>query len=445
MSDPSSLPGHRAYLRLVLPLTAATLSTPLLGMVDTAVVGNLGDPAVLGGTALAVVLFNTLYWLFGFLRVSTSGFAAQARGSSDMERASAQLIRPLAVSLLLGLAFILLQKPIFSGFIALYKPDPDVARFAWQYYGIRVWGAPVTLANYAILGWLLGMAHIRQTLILQIGANMLNLVLALLFVQTLSWGAAGAAWALLIAESGSLLLGLAFVLRSPHFRLSLPGAAAALGAGGWAEMFRANADLFIRTLCLLGMINGFTAASASLGTTFLAANAILLQIHYFMAYLYDGIGNAGSLYAGQAKGSGNAALLRRTIRLTWFWTAAAALLMTLLYQTFKEALIPLFASSPEVIRSALAYSGWLTLFPAAAGAGITFYGVFTGLTETGPIRNSMLLSLAAFAAGALLFLPAWGNDGLWAAFTVFAAARSVFLLLYLPGLQKRPAAEASRF
>lgn len=428
------LPSHRAYLMLSVPLIISTLTTPLLGVVDTAVVGHLYDPAYLGGTAIGTLIFNTMYWLFGFLRVSTSGFSAQARGKNDLNAGIGELIRPLTVASLLGCLFIALQTPILQASLWLMKPGEEVGRWAEVYFGIRIWGAPLTLVNYVLLGWLMGMSHIRYTMVMQISMNTFNMILAIWFAQGMGWGVAGVAAATLFAEGLALVLGVYFVLRSPYMDWKKVRLKGQFGAEELKRMFRTNGDLFIRTVCLLTMFNLFTAKSASFGPSLLAANSILLQIHYLMAYFFDGFGNASSILAGQARGAESPALLKRTLALSWFWSMLTAVLITIVYFAGESAVLTLFSDNPQVVEAARSYSDWLLLFPLCTGSGLVLYGVFTGMTMTGPVRNSMLLSLAVYAAAIWFFVPLSGNHGLWLAFILFGLGRSVFLLMYVPGL-----------
>ncbi|MCY9026174.1 MATE family efflux transporter, partial [Priestia megaterium] len=295
--------NHRTYLTLAIPLTISTMTTPLLGAVDTAVVGQLPAPAYIGGVAVGTLIFNTLYWVFGFLRVSTSTFAAQANGASDPDQGVLALSRPFLLAVIVGLLFILLQWPIEHAALLIISPDADVSRFAVEYFRIRIWGAPFTLMNYVILGWLMGMAKIKESLCLQILTNVLNMFLAILFVHVFSFGVQGVATATLIAEVTAFILGVFIILKASPFKWKMPSIQALMDTNSMKRMFNVNKDLFIRTICLLVVINMFTAKGASFGTEFLAANAVLFQIHYIMAYFFDGFANASSILVGKAVGS----------------------------------------------------------------------------------------------------------------------------------------------
>ncbi|MGS5020162.1 MATE family efflux transporter [Paenibacillus sp. JJ1683] len=434
------LPSHRAYLALAIPLIISTITTPLLGAVDTAVIGHLSHSAYLGGVAVGTLIFNTLYWLFGFLRVSTSAFTAQAAGAQNNDQGIAALMRPLAIALLISAVFIVLQKPILLASLQLIHPAQDVAEQAAIYFNIRIWGAPLTLVNYVLLGWLMGLSRVKATLFLQISMNVINMLLAIVFTQVMHWNVAGVASATLIAEALACVLGLVLVFRSPIWREWKRSGQRNwrewFGASGLKSVMATNLDLMIRTACLLTMFNLFTARSASFGTDQLAANAILLQIHYIMAYFFDGFANASSIMTGQARGAGDRKMLQRVIHLSWFWTLVTSVVTGGLYLALKEPLISLFTGNTTVISLTAPYNGWLVVFPLAAGLGLVFYGVFTGMTVTYPIRNSMLISLVCFLIALFWCVPHYGNHGLWLSFIIFALGRSLFLVVYLPRLKR---------
>ncbi|TWT01951.1 MATE family efflux transporter [Planomicrobium sp. CPCC 101079] len=429
--------NHRAYLALAIPLAISTITTPLLGAVDTAVVGQLPNPAYIGGVAVGTVIFNTMYWLFGFLRVSTSGFAAQASGANDERQSVLALARPFFIALLVSLGFLLLQKPIEQAALALINPAADVSRFASEYFGIRIWGVPFTLLNYVILGWLMGMGRIKISVTIQILMNVLNIILALLFVNVFSWGISGVATATLIAEFFAFALGVFILWKEPSIRTNLPPLKEIIDSGSFKKMMSVNQDLFIRTLCLLTVFNLFTMKSASFGTEMLAANAVLFQIHYLMAYVYDGFSNASSIFAGKAKGANDRELYTKTLSLSSQWAVISSVLIAAVYFIFSERIISIFTNIPAVIALAGAYDQWLILFPIAASFGLVLYGLFTGATETAPIRNSMIFALLVFLLALYSLVPLLGNHGLWLAFLVFSFGRSFFLALYVPKLNKK--------
>ncbi len=421
---------HASYLSLVGPFVFSTITTPLMGAVDTAVVGRLPNASYLGGVAIGAVIFSTLYWLFGFLRVSTSGFAAQAAGALDEEAALWAFLRPLSMAIFIGALFVLLQDFILQGALRLTAPALDVAEQVSVYFRILIWGAPFLLSYYVLLGWLMGMVRMKEVLLLQVVANVLNMALAVLLVQGAGWGVAGAAWATLTAQIMSALAAGVFVWRHSRLRECKICWRNLWDAQALRQMVSVNGDLMLRTICLLAMTNLFTRTGASFGTEMLAANAVLFQIQYIMAYFFDGFANASSVWSGKAKGSGDISAFKKLLCLSGQWSFLAALLLGGLYWRGGEWILPWFTEIPEVIVLSRTYSAWLVLFPFAAAVGLVFYGVFTGASWTGPVRNSTIGALLVFVSAHEVLVPLYGNHGLWGSFLLFTAGRSVFLLPY---------------
>ncbi|SEM82427.1 MATE family efflux transporter [Lihuaxuella thermophila] len=428
---------HRAYLLLAFPLLLSSLSSPLLGAVDTAVVGRLNDPSCIGGVAVATLIFNTCYWLFGFLRVSTSGFTAQASGAKDQREICLHLLRPLLVAGLMGMGLILFQSVILFLSLHYIQPDAEVAKYAKSYFDIRIWGAPFALMNYVLLGWFMGMAKVKLSLILQLYMNLVNIVLDLILVGVAGMNVDGVAWASLIAEISSCLIGFMLILR--HWPGQADWKLLIRKCFLWKpflKMFRMNRDLMIRTACLLAVFTLFTRQGAQFGQEILAANAILFQIHFLMAYCLDGLANASGILAGHALGRRDPLFFNQVIRLTRFWGWIVSLLLSGLYFLSAPSVFSLFTNHAAVLEAATEFSVWMVLFPVCSFWGLLLYGVFSGATEAGPIRNSMIWSLIAFLLSLWLFLPRWGNHGLWCAFLIFSLGRSLFLHLYLPKLHR---------
>lgn len=397
--------NHRHYLALAVPLIISTITTPLLGAVDTAVAGQLSSPAYIGGVAVGTMIFNTMYWLLGFLRVSTSGFAAQSLGSQNRSESVLALARPVCIAVFAGLMFILLQKPLEYAALTLIQPDRHTAEFASQYFSLRIWGAPFALISYCILGWLMGMSLIKVTLLLQISMNVLNIVLDIVFVYVFHMEVYGIALATLIAEVTGCLIGCWLVKTNAAMRFKLPSVKVLFDPKPFKKMMVVNRDLLIRTLCLLTVFNLFTAKGAGFGAEVLAANAILIQIHYMMAYVFDGFANASSIFAGKAVGRMDRELYSRTLSLSIQWSLISAALLSVGYFLLKGVILPLFTPLESVLEAAKTYDIWIALFPLAASFGLVFYGIFTGATEIGPVRNSMFLAVLVFLAAFLPLCP----------------------------------------
>ncbi len=430
----------RSYLYLAIPLIISTITVPLLGAVDTAVVGQIPNPVYIGGIAVGTVIFNTMYWLFGFLRVSTSGFAAQAHGANDSTRMAKSFYQPIILAFCIGVIFILLQKPILYFAQLFLGVTGDVKQISADYYNIRIWGAPFTLMNYVIVGWLLGMAKIKWTVFIQVLMNVLNMILAYLFVIVFPFQTAGVASATLIAEITAFILGVVILAKTDQ----LKGTFSFLSSwGGMLEgtqikkMFIVNRDLFIRTICLLIVFNTFTAKGTAYGTEVLAANAILIQIHYIMAYFYDGLANASSIITGRAVGQKNNELYAFSVKMSFIWSILFSAVITAVFLLFRTEILSFFTVSEEVLAIGEEYSLWLALFPICASFGLVFYGIFTGATEVGYVRNSMIGAVTLFFVVLFPAADSWGNHGLWLAFIIFSLARSILLLLYMPKLAQR--------
>nr|WP_092070797.1 MATE family efflux transporter [Dendrosporobacter quercicolus]NSL48374.1 MATE family efflux transporter [Dendrosporobacter quercicolus DSM 1736]SDM14832.1 multidrug resistance protein, MATE family [Dendrosporobacter quercicolus] len=431
------LADHKKFMALAVPLTIATLTTPLLGVVDTAIMGRLPQAAYIGGVSIAVLIFNTLYWILGFLRVSTSGFSAQAVGTGDKQAITLALLRPMVIAVSLGLLIVALQWPIKQIAFALLSPSGTVGAIAAAYYDIRIWSAPFTLGNYVIAGWLMGRAKVKLSLALQIFMNVLNMLLAVLFVAGLGMTAEGVAAATLIAEIAAAIVSAVILLRTGAVDVHNLSLKTVIDPAAFIQMMKVNRDLFIRTACLLTVYNCLAAYGLRYGDTILAGNAVLMQLHFVMAYFLSGFANAGTVLVGQAIGEKNKALYVKTVRLTAFWGGITALLLTAIVGLFQRPLIELFTTIVEVQQVALQYMFWIALFPPAAFWGLQLYGIFVGATLAAPIRNSLLYSLATYFVCLWLAVPGMGNHGIWLAFTVFSLGRSVFLWIYLPGLNRR--------
>ncbi|MEW9673847.1 MATE family efflux transporter [Ammoniphilus sp. 3BR4] len=428
--------SHRQFIVLALPLILSTLSTPMLGAVDTGVVGHFPDPAYIGGVAVGAMIFNTLYWLLGFLRVSTSGFSAQAHGANHRTEVLMTLIRPMGLAMMFGVLFILLQSPIKQIAMWIIHPGQGVEAHAATYFDIRIWGAPFALINYCILGWLIGVSRVRMALFLQVFMNLLNIALDCLFVIILQMGVSGVAAASLISEITAVMIGMVILFRVGELKGSTWSWTKVFESEAFVKMIKVNRDLFIRTTCLLTVFGLFTAYGASMGEAALAANAILLQIHFIMAYFLDGIANASSILVGRSIGQKNKVLYSHTIKLSAIWSFIASMFLASIVIVAGDFIISLFTSIEEIQRVTANYLFWVTIFPFVGFWGLQLNGVFSGATEAGPIRNSLIISLLLFLLAIWMFIPQWGNHGLWLSFIVFSLARSLVLWAYLPKLSR---------
>ena len=421
----SAVPTHRTVWRLAGPIILANLSVPLLGAVDTAVVGHLPDPAYLGGVAVGAVIFGFIYWGFGFLRMGTTGLVAQAAGAGRDDEARLVLLRALAIAGAFGVGLWALQAPIFWTARTLFDASAEVEAQAALYFHVRVWSAPAALANYALIGWFIGMRNTRAALFLQLWMNGLNIVLALTFVVGLGWGVAGVATATMLSEYAAV--GGAILLL--YGRLRITAGARLLERAQLMRLLTLNLDIFIRTLCLITAFALFTREGAGFGDTTLAANAVLMQFLHFLSFGLDGFAHAAEALVGTALGARNRGALRAAVRITVQWALIVALGYAAAYAVLGTPIIALLTDIAEVRATAAAYFPWLLALPLIAVWPFMLDGIFIGATRTRDMRNAMILSFAIYLAALLALKPLWGNHGLWAALVVFMTARGITLAL----------------
>jgi MATE family multidrug resistance protein len=382
------------------------------------------------------VIFSFLFWGFGFLRMGTTGFTAQAQGAGDAAELRACLLRPLALALVFGCLVIALQSPLRLVALWAMEASAEVEGHTAVYFDIRVWSAPAVLVNYVVLGWLLGVQRPQAALVLQILMNGINIGLDLLFVVGFGWDVAGVAWATLIADTTAALAGLALILKSLG---RLPDAAdwrRLKDRARLTALLRVNFDIFLRTLCLVTAFALFTAEGARFGDVVLAGNAILLQFQSFISHGLDGFAHAAEILAGGAQGAGNRRTFRRAVVVCSLWGLGGALAAGAVLLAGGPLLIAAFTSLPEVRLSAETYLWWMVVSPLVSVWSFLLDGVFIGATRTAAMRNAMVLSLAVFLTANWLLLPAFGNHGLWLSLTLFMAARGLTMAAFYPALER---------
>ncbi|MEQ8250726.1 MAG: MATE family efflux transporter [Oceanibaculum nanhaiense] len=429
-------PMNRRVWALAGPIILSNITVPLIGVVDTAVVGHLPSPHYIGAVAVGALVFNYLFWSFGFLRMGTTGLAAQAAGAGDTDEVRSTLARALLLAGALGLAAIALQVPILSLALGLIDASAAVTAEAAAYFEIRIWSAPAALAKFALIGWFLALQKARVTLVMQLAMNLVNLVLDLLFVLGFGWGVEGVAAASVIAEYAGLALGLIVMRRllaemGGSFRRAL-----ILDAVRLRQMVKVNRDIFIRTLCLLTAFGYFTAKGASMGDITLAANAIMLQFQAIMAYALDAFAHAAEVLVGRAVGSRDRTEVRRAVRTCFLWALIFAVLFALAWLAVGPALVRVLTGIEAVRLAAYALLPWAIAAPLLSVWGYTFDGIFLGATRTVEVRNAMIVCLALCVALGEALIPLWGNTGLWVAFMGFQAARGVAMALYYPRVER---------
>ncbi|MCZ4267697.1 MATE family efflux transporter [Rhodobacteraceae bacterium G21628-S1] len=434
MSEASGPITHSRVLKIALPIVLSNATVPILGAVDTGVVGQLGEAAPIGAVGIGAVILSTIYWIFGFLRMGTTGLAAQARGAGDEAETGALLMRGLLLAGGAGLFFILAQALVFWGAFTLAPASAEVEGLARQYLEIRIWGAPATIGLYAVTGWLIAMERTRGVFLLQIWMNGLNIVLDLWFVLGLGWGVGGVATATLIAEWSGLALGLwlcgsAFAGDQWH---------------DWARIFdrlrikrmmQVNGDIMVRSVLLNLSFTTFLFLGADLGDVTLAANQVLIQLLQMTAFALDGFAFSAEALVGGAVGARDPARLRRAAIVSSYWGVGFSVALALVFWWGGPALIDLMATAPQVRETARHYLIWVALAPLISVASFMFDGIYIGATWTRDMRIAMIQAVGIYVIALVIFVPVLGNHGLWLALMVLNIARAATLAARYPRLE----------
>lgn len=425
---------HARVFRIAFPIVLSNATVPILGIVDTGVVGQMGEAAPIGAVGLGAIVITAIYWIFGFLRMGTVGLASQAIGAEDQPEADAILSRALMIALAGGLGLIVLQVPIFWGAFAIAPATSEVETLAQGYMQIRIWSAPAAIGIYALTGWLIAAERTRAVLAIQLWMNGLNIVLNLVFVLGLGWGVNGVAFATFLAEWSGLAMGLWFcrgIFGRPFWR-------------DWPRVFDAprlrrmagvNADILIRSVLLEGMFVSFMFTGSGFGDVPLAANQILVQFLMVTAYAMDGFAFAAEALVGQSMGARARERLRRSAILTGTWGAGTCVFLAAGFALAGPAIIDVMTTAPEVRAEARIYLSYMVLAPLVGCAAWMFDGIFIGATRTRDMRNMMVVSTVIYAGAALILVPPFGNHGLWVALLISFAARGITLGLKYPALE----------
>lgn len=410
-------------LHIALPAIVSNITVPLLGLVDVTIVGHLGNASYIGAIAVGGLLFNIIYWVFGFLRMGTGGMTSQAFGRRDLPEAMRLLFRSLGVAGVAALALILLQEPVREAAFWLIRPDDEVGRAATLYFRICIWGAPAVLGLYGLAGWYVGMQNSRVPMYIAVVQNGVNIAASLFFVYGAGMQVEGVAFGTLVAQYAGFVAGLV-LWQLRYGRLWKYASREGLWQrAAMARFFSVNRDIFLRTLCLAAVTFFFTAAGSSQGKVVLAANTLLMQLFTLFSYVMDGFAYAGEALCGRYVGARNREALSGIVRRLFGWGAAAAVLFTLAYALGGDAFLSLLTDNAEVAAAAGAYSYWALGIPLAGMAAFLWDGVFIGATATRYMLVSMALAAGVFFLSYCTLRPAWGNHALWFAFLCYLFAR----------------------
>lgn len=436
--EPTTNSYHPKILRLALPNILSNISVPLLGAVDTAIIGRLDGLYYLGAIAVGSLVFDFIFWGFGFLRMGTTGLVAQAYGARDQQGVQDLLLRVCFVGLVIGCVLILFKTPIAYASLALVQPSESVYTLAIQYIQIRIWAAPATLLLYGLNGWFLGMQNARFPMIVTIILNLSNLVLNIYFVLVLDWNVAGVALGSVIASYLGLFVALGLFFYNYSAQWTSDGWLAWRNKTFWAldrwvEWLAVNKDIFIRTLCLIGTYAYFTTVSARSGDLILATNTVLLQLWYISSYGIDGFAYAAESLSGKYWGARNGNAFKSVVRNTMQWGLGLGVLFTLIYGLLYEELIVLFSPNQELLVQAKQVVLYTILAPLVNSICFIWDGVYMGTSTTKPLRNTMLIAtFAVFIPLHFLLEPKFAIHAIWVAMLAFMVFRGVLLSAYAP-------------
>ncbi|WP_264210072.1 MATE family efflux transporter [Leisingera thetidis] len=425
---------HARVLKIALPIVLSNATVPILGAVDTGVVGQMGEAAPIGAVGIGAVILATIYWLFGFLRMGTTGLAAQARGAGDWAETGALLMRGLLLAFAAGAVFIIAQGAVFWGAFALAPASAEVETLARDYLEIRIWGGPATIALYAVTGWLIAVERTRGVFLLQVWMNGLNIALDLWFVLGLGWGVEGVAIATLIAEWTGLALGL-YLCRDAFAGDQWRDWARVFDPARLKRMMQVNGDIMVRSVLLTGSFTTFLFIGSGIGDVNLAANQILLQFVEITAFALDGFAFSAEALVGGAVGARARDRVRRAAVVTSQWGAGGAVLLGIAFAAGGPWLIDLMSTSEDVREAGRVFLIWAVAMPVLGIASWMFDGIYIGATWTRAMRWAMLQSVAIYIMALMILVPAFGNHGLWAALIVLNIARGVTLGLRYPRLE----------
>ncbi|WP_417243316.1 MATE family efflux transporter [Celeribacter sp.] len=426
---------HRRVLAIALPIVLSNATVPILGAVDTGVVGQMGAAAPIGAVGIGAVILASVYWIFGFLRMGTTGLVAQARGAGDAAEVSAYLTRALMIAVIGGAGVIALQMPILWAAFHVSPASAEVESMARSYISIRIWSAPFAIAIFGLTGWLIAQERTRAVLLLQLWMNGINIGLDFWFVLGLGWGVAGVAIATVIAEVTGAVMGL-WLCRDAFGVPAWRDWAVVLKSERLVHMAKVNTDIMVRSVLLLSIMVSFAFLGAGFGDVTLAANQILMQFIEITAYALDGFAFAAEAIVGTAMGARSRDAFRRGALLAAFWGMVAAVALAVAFALFGGAIIDAMSTATPVRVEARSYLWWMVLAPVAGLASWMLDGVFIGATRTRDMRNMMLLSVATYAVAVWALIPLLGNHGLWAALIISYIARAVTLGWKYPALER---------
>ena len=427
--------NNRRVAQIALPMMLSNITVPLLGFFDTAVIGQLGEPELIAALGLGSILISTLYWLCGFLRMGTTGLTAQAKGEDNPREIVQILIRGLLIGVLLGILILLISLPVFRVFFLISPAEPSVEAHALTYVEIRVFSAPIAIANITLIGWLIAMERALRVFFIQFFVNILNLSLSILLVLTWEYGIEGVAYATLISEVCGFFLSLIMCRRVIDYGSNFT-VKEIFDLAKWVNLLSINFNIFLRSLLLEMVFLSFLFWGASFGTLIQAANQILIQFLHIFSYALDGFAFSAEVLVGISYGRKKLNDLRKSVLLCTRWAAITALGLSLMVFFFGSIFIDLMTTSAEVIKIANQYLVWITLAPTVSFLAYIMDGVFLGSTHTLAMRKAMLIATVFYFSVAIILSGFYQNHGLWLALSLFLIARALTLFYFYPNIER---------
>ena len=459
---------NREILKIALPSIVSNITVPLLGLMDVAITGHLGAASYIGAIAIGSMVFNVMYWLFGFLRMGSSGLTSQALGRRDLHEVVNLLVRGEAIAMMIALVFLVGWWPLRALADLIMSPSADVRPLFHTYFNICIWGAPASLGLYSLSGWFIGMQNSRSPMAVAIFQNVVNMMVSLFLVIACGMKVEGVAYGTLIAQwSGFLLaIGLCWKYYGKMIKRSLKPSSPTPnptpkgegrdyikaqestdkhttplslreGVGGETSFFRVNRDIFLRTLCLASVMLFFTSAGSRSGDVILAVNTLLMQFYLLFSYIMDGFAFAGEALCGRRKGAGNYVALHNTVRRLFQWGGTLTVVFTVVYLLFGPFFVSLLTTETQVRAVSADYLPWAIAVPAFGVMAFLWDGIFIGMTLTRGMLVSSFIATVFFFVFYLLLFPVWGNHGLWLAFIVYLFMRGIIQTIWFYSPKKR--------
>ena len=428
--------------QIAIPSVLANLSTPLLGLSDSFIMGHLPHERYLAAVALGSMFFSILYNGVNFLRMGTTGLAAQAQGREDELSLGRLLLRGCITAAMIGILFVFLQSLILNAFFIFIETETQVTNLTAQYFTIRIWGAPFALMNYVASGWLLGMGRAKEVLYIHLYMNIVNILLNFVFVYWYDMTANGVALGTVLSETTAFLLSLYYVKKHSRMNFSIPIFSSIVlknifNISAFKVLFSLNRDIFIRTMCLTMTLASFVVLGTRFGTEVLAANAVLMNLQNLTSYGLDGFAQAAEVLVGKEIGRKSKKNLRTAVIISSKWAIITAVAMTLFYYIFGEMIINLLTNIETIRNISSNYLTWIIILPLLSIWSFQLDGIFIGATAGSSMRNGMIISVISYILAIYILIPLWGNHGLWAAYSIFMIMRAITLFYKYPEIEKR--------